>query len=361
MMKIAVDAMGGDYAPAVVIEGITTALYDFPEHELVIVGHLAKLAYHLEKYGLSGHPRIRLVHAESVVEMSEPSTNALRGKKDSSITICAKLMKDREVDAIVSAGHTGAAVAATKVLVRTLPGIDRPALAANIPSQTGRFILMDAGANPDCEGANLVQFALMGEIYAQYLFKSERPSIGLISVGGEDIKGNDLTKGAFKMISRLPINFVGNVEGDTIFEGAADVMICDGFNGNVFLKCCEGMAKATMFWLKNAFSRNPLRMTGAMLAKNAFRELKTIGDAEELGGVPLLGVNGICIIGHGSSSPRAVRNAIRVAIDMGKFGLNEKIARRINETGCQFAELKRQVAEIVGSHPNADSKAKESR
>ena len=346
-MRIAVDAMGGDYAPAVVIEGLTTALYDFPEHELVVVGHLGKLQMYLEKYGIADHPRIRLVHAETVVEMSEPSTTSIRSKKDSSITVCAKLMRNGEVDAIVSAGHTGAAVAATKVLVRTLPGIDRPAIAASLPSRDGRFILMDAGANTDCEGYNLIQFALMGEVYAQYLLGLERPAIGMLSVGEEDIKGNGLTKGIFKVMSRMPVNFAGNVEGNTVFEGAADVVICDGFTGNVFLKCCEGMAKSVMYWMKNVLSKNPVRMTGAMLAKNALRELKHMGDAEELGGAPLLGINGICIIGHGSSSPRAVRNAIRVAGEMGKFKLNEKITRRIQESGADTQQLKARIAEFL--------------
>ena len=187
-MKIAVDAMGADYGPGPVIEGVVMALSDYPEYEFVLVGHSAKLPFYLEKYGIAGHPRISIVHAETVCEMSEPSTIALRAKKDSSITTCARLLKAKEVDAMVTPGHTGATVAATKVLVRTLPGIDRPALAASLPlKRGGRFILMDAGANTECTPVNIVQFAIMGEVYAQYLFQLETPRVSLLSVGGEDI------------------------------------------------------------------------------------------------------------------------------------------------------------------------------
>ena len=344
-MKIAVDAMGGDYAPGVVVEGLAIALTDFPEYDFVLVGHAEKLAFYQEKYGIAGNPRVTVVHAASVCEMSEPSAISLRAKRDSSITVCARLLKEKKVDAMVTPGHTGATVAATKVLVRTLPGIDRPALAASLPSREGRFILMDAGANPDCTPVNLVQFAVMGEIYAQYLFHLERPRVGLLSVGGEDIKGCELTKESFRLLEEVPINFVGNVEADVVFEGASDVLISDGFAGNVLLKGVEGLAKSTMFWLKRVLTKNALRIVGAILAKNAFRELKAFGDADDIGGAPLLGINGICIIGHGSSSPKAVRNAIRVAGECVSFGLNERIVAKINEAGCTTAELEKKIAD----------------
>ena len=199
-MKIAVDAMGGDYAPGVVIEGLTTALADFPDYEFALVGHSAKLPFYLEKYGLAGNPRIEIVHAESVCEMREPAAVSLRAKRDSSITVCARLLKEKKVDAMVTPGHTGATVAATKVLVRTLPGVERPGLAASMPSQNGRFMLVDAGANTDCTPINLVQFALMGDIYARYSLGVEHPRVGLLSVGGEDSKGCDLTKESFKLL-----------------------------------------------------------------------------------------------------------------------------------------------------------------
>ena len=333
-MKIAVDAMGGDYAPGVVIEGVLIALQEIPGIRLVLVGHQEKLSFYLEKAGLVNHPQVELVHAEQVVEMSDHSTDAIRSKKKSSITVFADLVKAGRADAIVSAGHTGAAVAATKVRLRTLRGVDRPALASLMPAVGGKNILVDVGANTDCTPLNLAQFAVMGEIYAQLTFGVESPRIGLLSVGGEDVKGNDLTKEVFKILSGMPINFVGNVEGHDIFhKNTCDVIVCDGFTGNSILKASEGLARATFHWLKEAFTRNPIRQTGAFLAKEAFRELKKISDSEEFGGAPLLGIGGVCIIGHGASSPKAVKNAIRLADTYLKYGLTDRIIKRINECG----------------------------
>ena len=311
-MKIAVDAMGGDYAPGVVIEGVLLALQEIPGLQLVLVGHQEKLSFYLEKAGLINHPQVELVHAEQVVEMSDHSTDSIRSKKHSSITVCADLVKAGRADAIVSAGHTGAAVAATKVRLRTLEGVDRPALATAMPAVGGKNILIDVGANTDCTPMNLAQFAVMGELYAQLTFGLESPRIGLLSVGGEDVKGNDLTKEVFKILSNMPINFVGNVEGHDIFhKSTCDVIVCDGFTGNSILKASEGLARATYHWLKEAFTRNPIRQTGAFLAKEAFRDLKKISDSEEFGGAPLLGIRGVCIIGHGASSPKAIRRRAR--------------------------------------------------
>lgn len=333
-MKIAVDAMGGDYAPGVVIEGILLALQEIPGLQLVLVGHQEKLSFYLEKAGLSNHPQVELVHAEQVVEMSDHSTDSIRSKKHSSITVCADLVKAGRADAIVSAGHTGAAVAATKVRLRTLEGVDRPALATAMPAVGGKNILIDVGANTDCTPINLAQFAVMGELYAQLTFGLERPRIGLLSVGGEDVKGNDLTKEVFKILSSMPVNFVGNVEGHDIFhKSTCDVIVCDGFTGNSILKASEGLARATYHWLKEAFTRNPIRQTGAFLAKEAFRDLKKISDSEEFGGAPLLGIRGVCIIGHGASTPKAIKNAIRLADTYLKHGLTDRIVKRINECG----------------------------
>jgi glycerol-3-phosphate acyltransferase PlsX len=334
MIRIAVDAMGGDYAPAVVIEGLTAALYDFPEYEITIVGHQGKISLYLEKYGIADHPRVKLVHAEETVEMHEPATAVLRGKRNSSITVCAKLLRDKKVDAIFSAGHTGAMVAASTVLVRTLEGIQRPAIATIMPGMYGKYILLDSGANPDCDPINLVQFALMGEAYAEFFFGMTEPRIGLLSVGEEDSKGNELTKEAFKQLSRMPINFVGNVEGNTIFENITEVVICDGFVGNILLKGCEGLSKSVSHWIKGVMAKNPVRLTGAMLARNAFKDLKSFADAEDIGGAPLLGIDGIVIIAHGSSTPRAVRNGIKVSGEFVKFGINDKIINRVKETGA---------------------------
>ena len=335
-MRIAVDGMGGDNAPGVVVEGVADALKRYPDLKVLLVGHEKKMAPHIKKYSLGRHPRLTVVHAEQCVRMDEPSTTAVRAKKDSSITIAATMVAKGEADALVSAGHTGATVAATKIKMRMLPGVDRPAIATIMPATQGPFILLDAGANSDCKPAHLAQFAIMGEAFARLAFSALRPRIGLLSVGEEDVKGNDLTKEAFKIISKLPLNFIGNVEGSMLFHKVADVVVCDGFVGNVLLKSSEGMAKASMYWLKEALSKNLIRMTGAILMKQAFKELKEIGDAEECGGARLLGVNGICVIGHGSSSPKAIRNAIRVAEESVKFGMNGIITRNIAESGVSI-------------------------
>jgi glycerol-3-phosphate acyltransferase PlsX len=332
-MRIGVDAMGGDFAPGVVIEGVSQALIDFPDLDIVLVGHRDRVAFYLEKYGIAGNPHLELVHAPTVCEMSEPSAISLRAKRDSSITVLAKMLKAKEIDAMATPGHTGATVAATTVLARTLPGVDRPALGASMPAKEDRFLLMDAGANPDCGVHNMVQFALMGEVYARYLYHKERPRVGLLSVGGEDIKGCELTKETFKRMEQLPINFVGNVEANSAFEGVCDVLVSDGFAGNVMLKCAEGLARATGYWLKQALKKNAARVVGAVLARNAFDELKAHGSSDVIGGAPLLGINGICIIGHGGSNPVAVRNAIRVSAECVEFGLNQRIVAAIEEAG----------------------------
>ncbi len=330
--RIAVDVMGGDNAPRIAIEGIALALEDFSHiDKIVAIGHLQKIAHYLEAYELTDHPCLELVHADEVVEMHEPSTFALRQKKHSSITVAAQLMKEGKIDAIFSAGHTGAAVAASTIITRTLPGVDRPAIATLLPGKNGLFVLADAGANVDCKPENLAQFALMAETYSSFMFGIENPRIGLLSVGGEDSKGNDLTKETFKILEKMSINFIGNVEGNTMFDNIADVVVCDGFIGNVVLKTAEGLAKATNKWMKDAFSKNAFRMTGAILAKNAFRDLKGMCDAEAFGGAPLLGVNGVCVIGHGSSTARAVCNGIKVASEMLSFGANEKIVTKVKQ------------------------------
>jgi glycerol-3-phosphate acyltransferase PlsX len=299
---------------------------------------LKKISHYLEKYSVSGHPRLELVHAEDVVEMKDPSTVALRSKKNSSITFAARLMKEGRVDGIVSAGHTGASVASSTVIVKTLPGIERPAIATVMPAIEGHFVLVDAGANTDCKPLNLAQFAIMGEVYSRLILGTDKPTVGLLSVGGEDSKGNELTKKTFKILDEMPINFVGNVEGNDVFAKKADVVVCDGFVGNVLLKASESMAMATGYWLKDVFAKNPFRKTQAILARNAFKDLKAIGNSEEYGGAPLLGLNGVCIIGHGTSSPKAVKNAVRVAAESIKKKINLRILEKIKESEITFEE-----------------------
>lgn len=348
-MKIAVDAMGGDYAPSAIIEGTAIALKDFPDIEVVFVGHLGKISFYLEKFGLSKDPRVTTVHAEEVVEMDEPSTTALRGKRNSSITVAAKLLKNKEVDGVMTVGHTGAAVAACNVIVKPLSGVDRAPLASVMPAIGGHFILLDAGANTDCKALHLAQFAVMGETYCKHILGVDNPSVGLLSIGEEDTKGNELTKETFKLLSKMPINFSGNVEGNDLFVKTTDVVVCDGFVGNVLIKTCESLAGAINHWIKDVFTKNPVRKTGAILAKSAFKDLKAIADSEEYGGVPLLGLNGICIIGHGSSNPKAVRNAIRTCAESIRQRINEKIMARIEESGMTFKNIQSSDINQAGS------------
>ena len=335
-MRIAVDVMGGDYAPKSVIDGVIDALENFQGFNLVLIGNLKQLAPYIKKYSLDKNPRVELVHADSTVNMDDASTSALRNKKDSSITVAAGVVGRKEADALVTIGHTGAAVAATKVRMRTLPGVERPAIAVIMPAKDGKVILLDAGANVDCKPKNLAQFAVMGELYCNSILGISNPRVGLLSVGDEDVKGNELTKEAFKMIKDMPINFIGNVEGTDIFDRKADVVVCDGFVGNAILKSCEGLSRATMHWIKKAFTKNPFRITTAILAQKPFHELKQMGDREEYGGAPLLGVNGICIIGHGSSSPKGVKNAIKVAYELVKKDLNGAIVKKIEDSNITF-------------------------
>jgi len=262
--------------------------------------------------------------------MSDHFTDALRKKKDSSITVGAGLVKDGRADAIVSAGHTGAAVAACVVKLRMLPGIDRPGIATVVPAPPKQFVMLDVGANVDCKPLHLAQYALMGECYCQLVLGVQKPRVGILSVGVEDGKGNDLTREATAMVRKLPLaNFIGNAEGHDLFGGHVDVAVCDGFVGNAVLKSCEALAKAMSGLLKEKLKQTPVRTIGALLSKNAFKELKELTDHEEYGGAPLLGVNGSCIIAHGSSSPKAIRNAIRVAREMLRKQLNEQIMKKV--------------------------------
>ena len=330
-MKIAVDAMGGDFAPASVVEGVVDALKKLRGFNIVLVGNLNRLEPYIKKHKLDNRTRLELVHAETVIRMDEPSTTAIRGKKDSSVTVAAALVGKQEADAFVSIGHTGAAVAATVFKMGPLPGVERPCIATIIPAAQGRFVLVDSGATINGKAKNLAQFAIMGEVYSRLILGQKNPRVGLLNVGDEDIKGNDLTKETFKLLSDMPINFIGNIEGNGMFEEGVDVVVCDGFVGNAVLKTCEGLSKSVMRWLKVAFSRNAFRMAGGILAQKAFVELKAIGNYEEYGGAPLLGVNGVCVIGHGSSSPLAVRNAIRFAADLVKNNVNGEICARMRE------------------------------
>ncbi len=334
-MKIALDAMGGDFGPPNLVGGAVMALREFPHiSKLYLVGDSAKIEAELKKHRCKD-PRIEIVHASQVVEMSDRAVDAVRRKKDSSISRAVDLVKDGRAEAVVSAGHTGAAVAATTIKLRTLPGIDRPGIAAILPTETNVFVLVDAGANSDARPDHLVQYAIMGSVYSRHVLGYENPTVGLMSIGDEDVKGNEMTKEVFKMLKKSSLNFTGNIEGRHLFEDPVEVVVCDGFVGNVILKTAESISVAIFQWLKHELTRSMKRMAGAYLARHAFHTIKRKTNYEEYGGMPLLGVNGICIIAHGASTPLAIKNALRVAAEAIEQQVNPHIVeevRRYNET-----------------------------
>ena len=292
-MRIALDAMGGDFGPKNLVEGAVLALQTYQDiSQLSLVGDGAEIEAQLKRLAFSD-PRVRIVHSTQVVEMTDAATDSVRRKRDSSIARAVELIKSGEAEAVVSAGHTGASVAAAHIKLRTLDGIERPAIGAVIPTETKNFLLIDAGANTDPTPKQLVQNAIMGAAYSRHVLGCPNPSIGLMSIGTEDEKGNDFTRNAFDLLRNSGLNFRGNVEGHDLFENPVEVVVCDGFLGTMM--------------------RSPIRMAGAWLARDAFRTIKKKTNADEYGGMPLLGINGICIIAHGGSSPIAVKNAIRVA------------------------------------------------
>ncbi len=328
-MRIALDAMGGDYAPKNTVEGAVLALKEYRQIEkLFLVGDAVVLASELKRLGYED-PRIEIFHSSEVVGMKESGAKSIRTKKDASISRAVDLVKKTLADAVVSAGHTGAAVAAAVLKLRTLAGIERPAVACPLPTENKLFVLIDGGANPDSGPENLVQFAIMGSVYSHHVLGYPDPSVALMSIGEEDMKGNAVTKEAFKLLRCSGMNFRGNIEGHDLFENPADVVVCDGFTGNVVLKTSEAIAHAIFAWLKHELVRNNVRKLGAKLAEGAFRTIKKKTNYEEYGGMPLLGVNGICIIAHGASSPLAIKNAIRAAGESIKHEINPQIIREV--------------------------------
>jgi phosphate acyltransferase len=326
-MRIAVDAMGGDFAPGAVVEGAVLALRDFKDiSELFLVGDEERVRAECERHG-PVDSRITFLHASQIVDMTDSPVEGVRKKKDSSVSRAVDLVKEGRAQAIVSAGHTGAAVAATTIKLRPVEGVERPGIATVMPTEHNLFVLIDAGANIDAKPVHLLQYGIMGSLYSKYVLGYDNPRVGLMSIGEEDLKGNDLTKETFKLLERSTLNFVGNVEGRDVFEGKVEVIVCDGFVGNVVLKTAESLATAFFRWLKTELTRTPIRKAGAYLAKDAFLAIKRKTDYAEYGGAPLLGVNGVCIISHGASSAKAIRNAIRVA----RESINNQLTHHIIE------------------------------
>jgi glycerol-3-phosphate acyltransferase PlsX len=336
-MKIALDAMGGDFGPPNLVGGAVLALREYRRiGKLFLVGESKQIEAELKKHRCNDS-RVEIVHASQVVDMSDRAVEAVRRKKDSSVSRAVDLIKHGQADAIVSAGHTGAAVAASKIKLRTLPGIDRPGIAAILPTETNVFVLIDAGANIDARPEHLFQYAIMGSVYSRHVLGYAKPSIGLISLGEEDVKGTELTKEVFKMLRATSLNFRGNIEGRHLFENPVEVVVTDGFVGNVILKTSESIAVAIFTWLRHELKRNPKRAVGAALAKDAFRTIHRKTNYEEYGGSPLLGLNGICIIAHGASTPLAIKNALRVAVESVEHQVNPHIieeVQRYHETAA---------------------------
>lgn len=334
-MRIAVDAMGGDHAPREIVAGAVQAAAGIPGlTTLYLVGQESVIREELAGHG-EVSPKIVIRHASESVGMEETPALAIRKKKDNSISRSVDMVKAGEADAAVSAGNTGAMVVAATLKLRTLEGIQRPAIATVMPTMGRPLVLIDAGANTDCTPDLLVEFAVMGSVYAREILGAVNPVVGLLSIGGEDSKGNEITKEAFRLLSAAPVNFRGNVEGHDIFRGETDVIVCDGFVGNVVLKTSESVAHAIGSWLKKEFKANPIRLAGALLLKGAIKSLKNRMDPELFGGAPLLGANGVCIISHGSSSRVAIFHAVRVACEAVGHHVNEHIveeARKLVKT-----------------------------
>ena len=329
-MRIAVDAMGGDHAPREIVLGAVEAASSLDSlSQIFLVGDEERIRAELP--GGQIPDRIEIRHASEVVGMNETPAQAVRRKKDSSIGRAVDMVKSGDADAVVSAGNTGAVVVAATLKLRTLEGVERPAIATVMPTPNRDLVLLDAGANTDCDANLLLQFAVMGSVYADVILGQHSPSVGLVSIGGEESKGNEITKEAFKMLTDSPLNFRGNVEGHDIFEGEMDVAVCDGFVGNIILKTSESVAHAFGTWLKREFRKTPVRMLGAGLLVGAVKSMKRRMDPEAYGGAPLLGVNGVCIITHGGSSATAIRNAIRVATESFHHNMNQVIIKRIAE------------------------------
>jgi glycerol-3-phosphate acyltransferase PlsX len=321
--------MGGDHAPHVNVDGAIAAAREF-DIPCLLVGRASELSKLIADSGYRGS-QIEIVDAPEVVAMGDPATAAIRKKRNSSIRVAANCVRDGLAEGLVSAGHTGAAMVSAKMVIGTIEGVDRPALATVLPNLTGHCLLLDVGANPDTKTPHFKEFAVMGSIYAELVFGKRKPSIGLMSIGEEESKGTDRTKEAFKTLKETGLNFVGNVEGRDVFNGTVDVIVTDGFTGNVILKVSESLSEMIEKLLREEIKRTLQASVGFLLSRSAFRRFKQRLDYSEYGGAPLLGLKGCVIICHGRSSAKAVKNAIRFAAEFSKRKLAEKIQAQIAE------------------------------
>jgi phosphate acyltransferase len=326
---ITLDAMGSDKAPRPEVEGAILAARQYGVR-VILVGNEQTIRTELDRHrGATGLP-IEIAHASEVITMDDKAVQAVRAKRDSSIRVGLRQVRDAVSAGFVTAGNTGAAMATAKMVLGAIPGVDRPALDAVFPTALGTAAsLLDVGANVDCKAHNLAQFAVMGEIYFRSMFGTKRPRVGLLSIGEEEGKGNELTREAFHLLKQLPLNFVGNVEGRDLYNGEVDVIVADGFVGNVALKISEGVAHLVRSTLKETLRATITRQVGALLSRSAFADFKKRLDHTEYGGAPLLGIKGVCFITHGSSNANAIKNAIRVAAEFAEHGVNETIEQEL--------------------------------
>lgn len=326
-MRVALDAMGGDHAPAVTVAGAVLAAKEYG-HEVVLVGPESILKTELEKHKTAGLP-VSIHHASEVIGMDEQPAQAVRQKKNSSIVVAAQLTADHKVDAFVSAGNSGAAMASALLNLKRIPGVSRPAITTVFPTVSGICVLLDVGANVDSKPKHLMQFAVMGKIFVEKVLGIQNPKLGLMSIGEEEGKGNELTLATYELLKKSGLNFVGNIEGRDVPKGKADVIICDGFVGNIVLKFGEGVAEMIFKLVKEELKDHPIAWAALPFLWPALKDLRKKLDYTEHGGAPLLGVDGVCIIGHGGSNAKAIKNAIRVGAQFAEKNVNKEIAQEI--------------------------------
>lgn len=335
-VRVAVDAMGGDLAPRAAVQGAFLAAVQ-DGTPILLIGRRERIERELARLGRPPD-WLEILHADDAIAMDETAT-AVRRKRRASVMLCAEAVRDGRAQAMVTAGHTGAAMVAAKLVIGPIPGIDRPALAATFPNRRGRTVVLDVGANVDSRPEHLRQFAVMGHFYAQEVIGISAPRIGLLSIGEEEAKGSDVVREAFGALAATGLNFIGNVEGRDVFTGESDVVVCDGFVGNVLLKAAESMAELIVGMMREELLRDSRTRLGGWLARPAFLNFKRRTDYTEYGAVPLLGVEGGCFIGHGRSNAKAIKNAIRRAVEFSQAELIVKVRDKIAELHAEEARL----------------------
>ncbi len=328
-VTLAIDAMGGDHGPHVTIPAALAALDQHSDINIVLVGLQDAIEMELKAQGVSPNPRLRIHHASEVVAMDESPQSALKNKKDSSMRVAINLVKSGEAHACISAGNTGALMATARFVLKTLPGIDRPAIASSLPSETGQTYMLDLGANADCTPEHLLQFAIMGAMLVSCVEHKENPTVGLLNIGSEDIKGNEVVKQAAELLRDSHLNFYGNVEGDDIFKGTVDLVVCDGFVGNVALKTSEGLAHMMGHFLMREFKRNWLTKLMALTAMPVLKAFKKRLDPRRYNGASFLGLRGIVVKSHGGADDFAFLHAIETAIEEARSGVLNRISAQL--------------------------------